>query len=81
MNDILAKIGLSLACIMAVLIVIVASVKIYGEITGSINCAYCHGTIPVDADYVCMTNGCRMHTGCYMRFIRDGNFEDDTDER
>lgn len=81
MNEILTKIGLSLACVMAVLIIIMASVKIYGEITGSTNCAYCHGAITDDADYVCTTDGCRMHTGCYMRFIRDVNFEDDTDER
>ena len=73
MNDILAKIGLSIACIMAVLIIVVASVKIYGEITGATNCAYCHGTITEDADYVCMTDGRRMHTGCYMRSIREAS--------
>ena len=71
MNDILAKIGLSIACIMAVLTIVVASVKIYGEIKGATNCAYCHGTITDDADYVCITDGRRMHTGCYMRSIRD----------
>lgn len=71
MNDILAKIGLSLACVMAVLIIVVASVKIYGEIKGATNCAYFHGTITEDADYVCMTDGRRMHTGCYMRSIRE----------
>lgn len=71
MNEILTKVGLSLACIMALLIIVVASVKIYGEITGATNCAYCHGTITEDSDYVCMTNGCRMHTGCYMRSIRE----------
>lgn len=71
MNEILTKVGLSLACVMAVLIIVVASVKIYGEIAGSTNCAYCHGTITKDADYVCMTDGRRMHTGCYMRSIRE----------
>lgn len=71
MNDILAKIGLSLACIMAVLIIVVAIVKIDGEIKGATNCAYCHGTITEDADYVCMVDGRRMHTGCYMRSIRE----------
>ena len=71
MNEILTKIGLSLACVMAVLIIVVASAKIYGEITGSTNCAYCHGTITEDADYVCMVDGRRMHTGCYMRAIRE----------
>lgn len=40
MNDILAKIGLSLACIMALFVIVVASVKIYGEIKGATNCAY-----------------------------------------
>ena len=81
MNEILSKIGLALACVMAVFIIVVASVKIYGDIKGATNCAYCHGTITEDADYVCMTDGRRMHTGCYMRFIRDGDFEEDTDER
>ena len=71
MNEILIKIGLSLACVMAVLIIVVAIDKIYGEITGSTNCAYCHGTITEDADYVCMVDGRRMHTGCYMRSIRE----------
>lgn len=71
MTEIIAKTALILACIMAVLIIVVASVKIYGEIKGATNCAYCHGTITEDADYVCMTNGCRMHTGCYMRSIRE----------
>lgn len=71
MNEILTKVGLSLACVMAVLIIVVASVKIYGEIKGATNCAYCHGTITEDADYVCMTDGARMHTGCYMRSIRE----------
>lgn len=71
MNDILAKIGLSISCIMALLIIVVACVKIYGEIKGATNCAYCHGTITEDADYVCMTDGRRMHTGCYMRSIRE----------
>lgn len=71
MNEILTKVGLSIACIMAVLIIVVAIVKIDGEITGSTNCAYCHGTITEDADYVCMVDGRRMHTGCYMRSIRE----------
>lgn len=71
MTEIIAKTALILACIMAVLIIAIASVKIYGEIKGATNCAYCHGTITEDADYVCMTNGCRMHTGCYMRSIRE----------
>lgn len=71
MNEILTKVGLSLACIMALLIIVVAGVKVYGEITGSTNCAYCHGVITEDADYVCMTDGRRMHTGCYMRSIRE----------
>ena len=71
MDEILTKIGLSLAYVMAVLIIVVASVKIYGEITDSTNCAYCHGTITEDADYVCMVDGRRMHTGCYMRSIRE----------
>jgi hypothetical protein len=71
MNEILTKVGLSLACVMAVLIIVLASVKIYGEIKGATKCAYCHGTITDDADYVCMTDGRRMHTGCYMRSIRE----------
>lgn len=77
MDDILAKISLSLACVMALLIIVLASVKIYGEIKCATNCAYCHGTITEDTDYVCMTDGGRMHTGCYMRFIREGNFKDE----
>jgi len=81
MNDILAKIGVTIASAIISFIIIVAIANIYGEIIGSTNCAYCHGTITEDADYVCMTDGRRMHTGCYMRFIRDGNFEEDTDER
>lgn len=80
MNEILAKIGLSLTCVMAVLIIVLTSVKIYGEITGTTNCAYCHGTITEDADCVCMTDGCRMHTGCYMRVIREGDFKDEDSE-
>ena len=71
MNEILTKVGLCLTCVMAVFIIVVASAKIYGEITGATNCAYCHGTITEDADYVCMTDGRRMHTGCYMRSIRE----------
>jgi len=77
MDDILVKISLSLACVMALLIIVLASVKIYGEIKCSTNCAYCHGTITEDADYVCMTDCRRMHTGCYMRFIREEDFKED----
>lgn len=81
MNDILAKIGVTIASAIISFVIIVSIVYIYREITGATNCAYCHGTITEDADYVCMTNGCRMHTGCYMRFIREGDFDEDTDER
>lgn len=35
------------------------------------SCAYCRGTITEDVDYVCMADGRRMHTGCYMRSIRE----------
>lgn len=81
MNDILAKIGVTIASGIITFIIIVSIAHICREITGATNCAYCHGTITEDSDYVCMVDGARMHTGCYMRFIRDGNFEDDTDER
>ena len=71
MNDILAKIGVTIASAIISFIIIVAIANIYGEIKGSTNCAYCHGTITEDSDYVCMTDGRRMHTGCYMRSIRE----------
>lgn len=35
------------------------------------SCAYCRGTIAEDVDYVCMTDGRRMHAECYMRAIRE----------
>lgn len=71
MNDILAKIGVTIASAIISFVIIVSIVYIYREITGSTNCAYCHGTITEDADYVCMVDGRRMHTGCYMRSIRE----------
>jgi hypothetical protein len=41
------------------------------------DCAYCHGTINEDADYVCMTDGRKLHAECYMRAIKeDGNGTD-----
>lgn len=71
MNEILAKIGVTIASGIITFVIIVSIVHICREITGSTNCAYCHGEITEDADYVCMTDGRRMHTGCYMRSIRE----------
>lgn len=71
MNEILAKIGVTIASAIISFIIIVAIANIYDEIKGAKNCAYCHGAITEDADYVCMVDGRRMHTGCYMRSIRE----------
>lgn len=35
------------------------------------SCAYCHGTITDDVDYICMKDGRRMHAECYMMAIRE----------
>ena len=35
------------------------------------SCAYCHGTITEDTDYVCMTDGRRMHAECYIGHIEE----------
>lgn len=60
--------------------IFIVGVMIYGlthqKFETVYSCAYCHGTITDDADYVCMTDGRRMHTGCYMRFIREGDFKE-----
>ena len=72
MDEILVRIGISLVCIMAALIIVAASVKIYGEITGSTNCAYCQNTISEHADTVICTDGRRYHAECYMRYIEEG---------
>lgn len=75
MTEIIAKTALILACIMAVLIIIIASVKIYGEITGSVNCARCHGSIEESSDYVCCSDGRRYHAECYLSYTKEGQHE------
>lgn len=77
MTEIIAKAALILACIMAVLIIIVASVKVYGEITGSANCAWCHGSIEESSDYVCCSDGRQYHAECYLSYIKEGEKNDD----
>ena len=71
MNETLERIVVFIASFMISSIIIATIISIYGDITGATNCAYCHGTITEDADYVCMVDGRRMHTGCYMRSIRE----------
>lgn len=71
MNEILTKFGVTIASGIITFIITVAIINIYGEIKDTTNCAYCNVAITEDADYVCMKDGRRMHTGCYMRAIRE----------
>jgi hypothetical protein len=59
--------------ILLLLSIFVVGVMIYGLTHQKFDCscAYCHGTITEGADYVCMTDGRRMHAECYMRAIRE----------
>jgi hypothetical protein len=59
--------------------IFVVGAMVYGLTHQKFNysCAYCHGTIAENVDYVCMADGHRMHAECYMRAIKeDGNGTD-----
>lgn len=73
-NDALFSAAMFMAMFTLMLIAIfVVGVMVYGltHQKSDYSCAYCHGTIAEDGDYVCMTDGRRMHAECYMRAIRE----------
>jgi hypothetical protein len=68
-NDVLFSVAMFMAMFTLMLIAIFfVGVMVYGltHQKSDYSCAYCHGTINEDADYVCMTDGRRMHAECYM---------------
>jgi len=74
-NDVLFSVAMFMAMFTLMLIAIfVVGVMVYGLTHQEFDysCAYCHGTIAEDVDYVCMTDGRKMHAECYLRYIEDG---------
>lgn len=73
-NEVIFSVTMFMAIFALMLIAIfVVAVMVYGLTHQEFDysCAYCHGAIAEDADYVCMVDGRRMHTECYMRAIRE----------
>lgn len=72
--EIMTNVFLTVAMFILMLFAIFAvGVMVYGLTHQEFDysCAYCRGAIAESADYVCMTDCRRMHTGCYMRSIRE----------
>jgi hypothetical protein len=71
MINVMTNVFLTVA--MFILMLFAVGVMVYGLTHQNFDysCAYCHGTITEDADYVCMTDGRRMHAECYIGHIEE----------
>lgn len=75
-SDVLFSVTMFMAMFTLMLIAIFfVGVMVYGLTHQEFDysCAYCGETIAEDADYVCMTDGRRMHAECYLRYIEEGD--------
>ncbi len=63
-------------CLVAMVIICIFGV-IACEKSANSNCAYCSGIITDRSDFVYCRDDSRYHCNCYLRFIRESDFEEE----